>query len=260
MHLEGAVALVTGSSKGIGRAIALALAGQQVRVVLSYHEREYHAEQTRAILDQADVDYLMIKSNLVCADQVDRLLRQIIDHYGQLDILVNNLERGGWPVIHGDLHPAQWDLEIDTTLKTKFLCYRAAQPYLRQRPQGCILNIASIAAFTGRRQVYDQIFADAYSAASAGVVTLTRNWAREMAPQVRVNCLLLGFVETRHGPETLGWRTLSPDIRAAIQQRTPLQRLGTIDDVAQAVLFLIRDATFMTGQTLTLDGGVSLVM
>jgi 3-oxoacyl-[acyl-carrier protein] reductase len=260
MHLEGAVALVTGSSKGIGRAIALALARQCVRVVLSYHDREYHAERTREIFDQANVDYLMVKSNLVCPDEVDHLMQQIIDHYGQLDILVNNLERGGWPLIHGALHPAQWDLEIDTTLKTKFLCYRAAQPYLRQRPQGCILNIASIAALTGRRQVYDQIFADAYSAASAGVVTLTQNWAREMAPQVRVNCLMLGFVETRHGPETLGWRTLSPDTRAAIKQRTPLQRLGTLADVAGAALFLIRDAAFMTGQTLTLDGGVSLVM
>lgn len=260
MHLEGAVALVTGSSKGIGRAIALALARQRARVVLSYHDREYHAERTREIFNQAHVDYLMVKSNLVQPDEVDHLMQQILDRYGQLDILVNNLERGGWPLIHGPLQPDQWDLEIDTTLKTKFLCYRAAQPYLRRRPQGCILNIASIAASTGRRQLYGQFFADAYSAASAGVVTLTQNWAREMAPQVRVNCLMLGFVETRHGPETLGWRTLSPATRAAIQQRTPLRRLGTLDDVAGAALFLIRDAVFMTGQTLTLDGGVSLLM
>lgn len=260
MQLEGTVALVTGSSKGIGRAIALTLARQQVRVVLSYHDREYHAEQTRDLFDQANVDYLMIKSNLVCPDEVEQLVQQVIAHYGQIDILVNNLERGGWPIIHGALHPEQWDLEIDTTLKTKFLCYQAVQPYLYQRPQGCILNIASIAALTGRRQVVDQIFADAYAAASAGIITLTQNWAREMAPNVRVNCLMLGFIETRHGPQTLGWRSLSPDTRAAIQQRTPLQRLGTLDDVASAALFLIRDALFMTGQTLTLDGGASLVI
>jgi 3-oxoacyl-[acyl-carrier protein] reductase len=260
MRLEGTVALVTGSSKGIGKAIALTLAQQGVRVVLSYHDRESHAQQTREEFARAGFDYLLVQSNLVHPDNAERLVQQTVEHFGQLDILVNNLERGGWPIIHGDLHPAQWDLEVNTTLKSKFLCYRAAQPYLRQRPQGCVLNIASIAAHTGRRQLYGQIFADAYAAASAGIITLTQNWAREMAPQVRVNCLMLGLIETRHGPHTLGWRTLPEATRTAIVQQTPLQRLGTLDDVATAALFLIRDAAFMTGQTLVLDGGISLVM
>ena len=260
MRLEGTVAVVTGSSKGIGKTIALTLGRLGVRVVLSYHDREQHAQRTREEFDQAGVEYLMVKSNLVDPDNAAQLVQQTIERYGQLDILVNNLERGGWPIIHGELHPDQWDLEVDTTLKSKFLCYRAAQPYLRQRPQGCIVNIASIAAFTGRRNVYGHIFADAYAAASAGVVTLTQNWARDMAPQVRVNCLMLGVVETRHGPQTLGWRTLSQDTRTTIAQHTPLQRLGTLDDVASAALFLIRDADFMTGQTLVLDGGISMVM
>lgn len=88
----------------------------------------------------------------------------------------------------------------------------------------------------------------------------TQNWARDMAPQVRVNCLMVGLVETRHGPQTLGWRTLSQGTRATITQHTPLQRLGMLDDVAKAALFLIRDADFMTGQTLILGGGISLVM
>jgi 3-oxoacyl-[acyl-carrier protein] reductase len=260
MHLEGSVALVTGSSKGIGKAIALTLAQQGVRVVLSYHDRESHAQQTREEFTRAGYDYVMVKSNLVCPANAEQLVQHTIAHFGQLDILVNNLERGGWPVIHGPLHAEQWDLEVDTTLKSKFLCYRAARPYLQQRLQGCVLNIASIAALTGRRHLFDQIFADAYTAATAGIITLTQNWAREMAPQVRVNCLMLGLIETRHGPHTLGWRTLSADTRAALVQQTPLQRLGTLQDVASAALFLIRDAVFMTGQTLVLDGGSSLVM
>jgi 3-oxoacyl-[acyl-carrier protein] reductase len=260
MRLEGSVALITGSSKGIGRAIALTLAQQGVRVVLSYHDRESHAQQTRTIFERAGVDFLLVKSNLVDADNAVQLVQQTLAHFGQLDILVNNLERGGWPIIHGALSPEQWDVEVDTTLKSKFLCYRAAQHHLQQRPQGCVLNIASIAALTGRRHLYGQIFADAYSAAAAGILTLTQNWARDMAPHVRVNCLMLGLIETRHGPHTLGWRTLSEDTRSAIVQHTPLQRLGTLDDVARAALFLIRDATFMTGQTLVLDGGISLVL
>lgn len=260
MRLEGTVALVTGSSKGIGRAIALALAQQGVKVVLNYHDRDYHAERTRELFDQTGVDYLLVKRNLVCPGNAARLVQQTLDHYGQLDILVNNLERGGWPILHGELQEEQWDLEVDTTLKTKFLCYRAAQPYLRQRPQGCVVNISSIAAITGRQNLTGQIFADAYTAASAGITTLTQNWAREMAPHVRVNCLMLGLIETRHGPDTLGWRTLSHETKAALERQTPLQRLGTVDDVAQAALFLIRDADFMTGHTLVLDGGISLVM
>jgi 3-oxoacyl-[acyl-carrier protein] reductase len=259
MRLEGAVALVTGSSKGIGKAIALALARQGVQVVLSYHDREEQAQRTREEFERAGLDYLMVKSNLVRPEHVEQLLQQTLERYGQLDILVNNLERGGWPILHGALQPGQWDLEVDTTLKSKFLCYRAAQPYLRQRPQGCILNIASIAALTGRRHLYGQIFADAYAAASAGIIPLTQNWARDMAPQVRVNCLMLGLIETRHGPQTLGWRTLPEATQIALIQQTPLQRLGTLDDVASAALFLIRDAEFMTGQTLVLDGGAMLV-
>lgn len=259
MRLAGTVALITGSSKSVGRAIALALAQQGASVVLSYHDRESHAQQTREEFDRAGLEYLLVKGNLVCPDHAQQLVQQTLAHYGQLDILVNNLERGGWPIIHGELHPGQWNLEVDTTLKSKFLCYRAAQPYLRQRPQGCILNIASIAALTGRRHMFGQIFADAYAAASAGVITLTQNWAREMAPHIRVNCLLLGLIETRHGPQTLGWRTLPDATRTTLTQQTPLQRLGTLDDVASAALFLIRDAEFMTGQTLVLDGGVSLV-
>ena len=259
MRLEGAVALVTGSSKGIGRAIALTLAQHGAKVVLSYHDRENHAQITRDLFDQTPLDYLLIKRNLVCPESATQLVRQTVDHYGQLDILVNNLERGGWPIIHGELSQEQWDLEVDTTLKTKFLCYRAAQPYLRQSPHGCILNISSIAALTGGRHLYRHLFADAYAAASAGVPILTQNWAREMAPTTRVNCLMLGLIETRHGPQTLGWRTLEPDMRARLQEQSLLNRLGTVEDVAQAALFLIRDAEFMTGQTVTLDGGMSVM-
>lgn len=260
MRLEGTVALITGSSKGIGKAIALALGRQGARLVLSYHDRDYHAQPTREEFEQAGLEFVMVKSNLVCPDNATRLVQQTLDRYGQLDILVNNLERGGWPILHGDLQPAQWDLEVETTLKTKFLCYQAAQPYLRQRPQGCVLNIASIAALTGRRHLFGHLFADAYAAAAAGITTLTQNWARDLAPRVRVNCLMLGLIATRHGPDTLGWRTLPTATQEALKRQTPLQRLGTPDDVAQAALFLIRDAEFMTGQTLILDGGISLVM
>lgn len=259
MRLQGTVALVTGSSKGIGKAIALALGGQGARLVLSYHDREYHAEQTREEFERAGIEFLMVKSNLVCPENAIRLVHQTIDRYGQLDILVNNLERGGWPILHGDLHAEQWDLEVDTTLKTKFLCYRAARPYLRQRPQGCVLNVSSIAALTGRRRLFGHLFADAYAAAAAGVTTLTQNWARDMAPRVRVNGLMLGLIATRHGPDTLGWRTLPVATQEALRRQTPLQRVGTPDDVASAALFLIRDAEFMTGQTVILDGGISLV-
>ena len=123
---------------------------------------------------------------------------------------------------------------------------------------GNIVNISSIAGLVGRAGPVGRIFNDGYAAANRAVSSFTETWAREAAPNVRVNELMLGIFETRHGPGTRGWELLSEAQHNEIISHTPLRRLGSIDDVVRAVFFILRDAPFMTGAVLRIDGGYIL--
>jgi 3-oxoacyl-[acyl-carrier protein] reductase len=120
---------------------------------------------------------------------------------------------------------------------------------------GVVINISSIAGLIGRSGPAARIFNNGYAAANRAISSFTETWAREAAPEVRVNELMLGLVETRHGPQTRGWGLLTKGQRQEIIDHTPLRRIGCIEDVSKAVLFIIRDATFMTGSVLRIDGG-----
>jgi 3-oxoacyl-[acyl-carrier protein] reductase len=182
--------------------------------------------------------------------------------YGGLEIVVNNIERGGMPVLHGGYHREsnreQWHLEMDTTLRAKWLVFEQSLPLLRRGPEGVVINISSIAGIVGRSGPAGLLFNDGYAAANRGVTSLTETWARIGAPAIRVNELMLGFIDTRHGPGTRGWGLLSEEQRQDLLRHTLLRRTGTPDEVARAVLFLIRDADFLTGTVIRLDGGYVL--
>ena len=184
------------------------------------------------------------------------LVQAVVGRFGRLDILVNNIERGGWPVVHGPYVREQWDLEMETTLRAKRWVFQAALPHLKAAGDGAVINLSSIAAIVGRSGPAAPVFNDGYAAASRAVSLLTETWAREAAPEVRVNEIMVGFVETRHGPGTRGWGLLSDAEKQAILDHTLLGRTGTIDDVVKAVMFILRDAPFMTGSVLRLDGGL----
>jgi len=186
------------------------------------------------------------------------LVQAVVGRFGRLDILVNNIERGGWPVVHGPYVGEQWDLEMETTLRAKRWVFQAALPHLKAAGDGAVINLSSIAAIVGRSGPAAPVFNDGYAAASRAVSLLTETWAREAAPEVRVNEIMAGFVETRHGPGTRGWGLLSDAEKQAILDHTLLGRTGTIDDVVKAVMFILRDAPFMTGSVLRLDGGYVL--
>jgi 3-oxoacyl-[acyl-carrier protein] reductase len=145
-----------------------------------------------------------------------------------------------------------------TTLRAKWWVYTSAFPYLRASGDGIVVNISSIAGCTGRSGPAGRVFSDGYAAANRAVSSLTETWAREAAPEVRVNEVMLGFFETRHGPQTRGWGLLTEAQKNEIMDHTLLRRVGTIEDVTKAVLFIIRDAPFMTGSLLRLDGGYLL--
>ncbi|MBW1793141.1 MAG: SDR family oxidoreductase [Deltaproteobacteria bacterium] len=258
MELKGKVALVLGAIKGIGKGIGLALAREGVKVVLNYYDWEESLEQMKQDFEEAGADYLVVRTNLLDTDKISSLVENVIARFGRLDILINNIERGGWPVVHGPYVREQWDLEMATTLRAKWWIYNSALPYLKASGDGVVVNISSIAGFIGRTGPAGRVFNDGYAAANRAVSSFTETWAREAAPEVRVNEVMLGFFETRHGPQTRGWGLLSEVQRNEIIDHTLLRRIGTIEDVIKAVLFVIRDAPFMTGSILRLDGGYLL--
>jgi 3-oxoacyl-[acyl-carrier protein] reductase len=186
------------------------------------------------------------------------LIDQVVRRFGRLDIVINNIERGGWPLIHGPYVQAQWDLELDTTLRAKQWVFEAALPHLKVSGDGVVINFSSIAGIVGRSGPAGLLFNEGYAAANRGVGLLTETWARIGAPQVRVNEIMLGFFETRHGPGTRGWGLLSAAQKKALIDHTLAGRIGKLSDVVSAVLYIIKEAPYMTGSVLRLDGGYVL--
>jgi len=258
MGLDGKVALVLGAIRGIGKGIGLALATQGVKVALNYFDWEEELEGLKQDFGVSGHPHLILKTNLLDVDKIAGLIRKVVDHFGRLDILINNIERGGWPIVHGPYIPEQWDLEMETTLRAKRWVFDAALPHLKASGDGVVINLSSIAAIVGRSGPAGIVFNDGYAAANRGVSSLTETWARMGAPRVRVNEIMLGLVATRHAENARGWDLLTEADKKALIDHTLLQRTGTVDDVVKAVLFILKDASFMTGAVLRLDGGYVL--
>lgn len=262
MEIRGKVALVLGGARGIGKAIGFALAERGARVIMTCYDWPEESAVMGKELALLDGQHCAVRVDLRDPHQVKELIGRVRSEYGKLHILVNNIERGGMPVVHGsydlEVNREQWDLEMATTLRAKWLVFNHALPLLMEAGEGVVVTLSSIAGLVGRSGPAAPVFSDGYGAANRAVSSFTETWAREAAPHVRVNELMLGFFETRHAEGTKGWQLLSDGEKAAIQSHTLLQRTGCLDDVVRAVLFLIRDANFMTGAVVRLDGGYVL--
>lgn len=258
MKLDGKAAMVLGGIKGIGKAIALALAEAGAAVAVNYFDWEEELGPFQSEMAATGREALILRTDLRQTDRIPLMVQAAVERFGRLDVLINNIERGGWPIVHGPYLREQWDLEMETTLRAKRWVFAAALPYLKASGDGAVVNFSSIAGAVGRSGAAAPVFNDGYAAASRAISLLTETWAREAAPEVRVNEIMLGFVETRHGPGTRGWGLLSAAQQQAIRDHTLLGRTGTIEDVVNAVKFILRDASFMTGSVLRLDGGYVL--
>ena len=258
MKPDKKAALVLGSIKGIGKAVALSLLHQGTRVAATWFDWPESLPAMQADFAATGSDHMIERINLLDTDAISGLIDRIINRFGRLDILINNIERGGWPVVHGPYVQEQWDLEMATTLRTKQWVFEAALPHLKSTGDGAVINISSIAGIVGRSGPASYLFNEGYAAANRGISLLTETWARLGAPHVRVNELMLGIMETRHGPNTRGWGLLSESQRKAIVDHTLLSRVGRIDDVVRAIRFLLDDAPYMTGSVIRLDGGYPL--
>ena len=252
------VALILGSIKGIGKAIGLALSKKGINVALNYFDWEDSLEDLKNDFKKIGIEPLIIKTNLLETDNIKSLIKKVIDRFGRLDILINNIERGGWPIVHGPYNQDQWDLELETTLRAKRWVFENALIHLKESGNGIVINISSIAAIVGRSGPVSYIFNDGYSAANSGISILTKTWAKIGAPEVRVNEIMLGIFETRHGNKTRGWGLLTKDQKQDIIDHTLLKRIGKIEDIVKAVMFFIFEGFFITGSTLRIDGGYIL--
>lgn len=251
-------ALVLGAVKGIGKGIGLALAQDGIRVAMTHYDWEEHLPAMKQDLACYGDRHMAVRVDLRDADAVGPMVRKVVDRFGRLDILINNIERGGWPAVHGPYQRDQWDLEMAATLRAKQWVFQAALPYLKQSDDACVINVSSIAGMVGRSGPASLVFNEGYAAANRGVSLLTETFARLGAPDVRVNEIMLGFFETRHGPHTRGWGLLTDAQKKAIADHTLLGRTGRVDDVVRAVRFIINDAPFMTGSVIRIDGGYVL--
>ena len=255
MDLNGKVALVLGAIKGIGKGIALALANAGVKVVLNYFDWAEELETLKKDFKDTGQEHLILRTNLLKTSAIPRMIEKAVERFGRLNILINNIERGGWPAVHGPYNQQQWDLEMETTLRAKRWVFDAALPHLKAAGNSILINFSSIAGIVGRSGPAGLIFNDGYAAANRAISMLTETWARMGAPEVRVNEIMLGFFKTRHAEKTRGWGVLSKRQKKAILDHTLLNRTGTIEDVVKAVLYMIKDAPFMTGSVIRLDGG-----
>ncbi|KAF0995697.1 3-oxoacyl-[acyl-carrier-protein] reductase [Geobacillus sp. TFV-3] len=243
--LEGKIALVTGASRGIGRAVALELARQGANVAVNYAGSEAKANEVVEAIRSLGREAIAVQADVARAEDVERMVKTTIDHFGRLDILVNNagITRDNLLM---RMKEEEWDAVINTNLKGVFLCTKAAtRPMMKQR-YGRIINIASVVGVMGNPGQAN------YVAAKAGVIGLTKTAARELASRnITVNAVAPGFITTDMT------EALSPELKAEMLKQIPLARFGEPDDIARVVAFLASDAaSYMTGQTLHVDGGM----
>ncbi|MBP6875653.1 MAG: 3-oxoacyl-[acyl-carrier-protein] reductase [Candidatus Eisenbacteria bacterium] len=245
-NLKGQTAIITGAGRGIGRAIALALAGRGADVVVG----DIDAAAAQAVASEAaalGVRSAAVACNVVIRREVEALVERALSEFGRLDILVNNagITRDTLLV---RMTEEQWDLVLDVNLKgTFFGCQAAAKPMMKAR-SGKIVNLASITGLIGNAGQAN------YSASKAGVIALTRTVAKELASRnVQVNAIAPGFIETEMT------RELPEKARAAFLDNIPLARPGTPDDVANLVCFLASpESAYITGQCIAIDGGLTM--
>ena len=247
MNFSGKTAIVTGGSRGIGRAVCLELAKGGANVVLCYAGNESAANDAVAACEALGAKALAVRCDVADAGEVKALVDTAVKAFGRVDILVNNagITRDGLLLT---MREKDFDAVVATNLRGTFLCMKAvARPMMRQR-YGRIVNLSSVVGLRGNAGQVN------YAASKAGVVGMTKSLAKELASRnVTVNVVAPGFIETDMTaamPESAKTATLSA---------IPMQRLGAAEDVARAVAFLVSDeAAYITGQVLAIDGGMSM--
>ena len=247
MNFEGKTALVTGGSRGIGRAVCLELAKGGANVVLCYAGNETAAQETAQAVEAAGGKALAMRCDVSDSAQVDALVKAAVGQFGRIDILVNNAGITRDNLIMR-MSETDFDAVIAANLKGTFLCMKAVSRLMLKQRYGRIVNLSSVVGLRGNAGQVN------YAASKAGVIGMTKSLAKELASRgVTVNAVAPGFIETDMTA------ALAEAARTAAQGSIPMGRLGAAEDVARAVAFLASDnAAYVTGQVLAVDGGMAM--
>lgn len=245
--LDGKTAVVTGASRGIGRAIALELAKEGANVVVNYSGSKEKADEVVEEILKIGKKAIAVQANVADNESVQNLMKTALDEFGSIDILVNNagITRDNLLM---RMKEEEWDEVIQTNLKGVFLCTKAVTRQMMKQRSGRIINIASVVGVTGNAGQAN------YTAAKAGVIGLTKTTSRELASRnILVNAVAPGFITTEMTD------ALPEDIKNTMLSQIPLAKLGKPEHVAKAVVFLASDdAEYITGQVLHVDGGIAM--
>ena len=254
MELKGRVALVTGGAGGIGGAVVRSLAKAGISgIAINYRKSKKEAQELADELERAGVKAQAVQADVQSDEQVRDMMKQIRKQFGRLDVLVNNAGVTHW-VNLSDLDGVTdkiWDEILDVNVKGAFRCTRAAAEMLAEA-QGMVINISSISGVLAPSTMSSL----PYGTAKAALIYLTKGLAVALAPKVRVNCVAPAFTDTPWMSEHFG--AAYPQAIAKASAGFPLQRIATAEEVAGAILGLITGGDFVTGQTLIVDGGLSL--
>ena len=242
-RLEGKTALVTGASRGIGRAIAIELAREGAKVAVNYATSDAKAKEVEAEIKKLGSECLLVKANQAVAKEARAMVNKAAEHFGHLDILVNNAG-----ITRDSLLPRmtdeQWVEVIQTNLNGCFFCTSAAIPYMTKQSYGRIVNISSM---NGQVPAMGQAN---YSASKGGIIAFTRTAASELARYgITVNTVAPGYTETDM------FAAVPAPIQQQIRARIPLARFAHAEEIAKAVIFLAADGDYITGEQINVNGG-----
>lgn len=261
--LSGKVTLVTGGQRGLGKAMAEAVAefGSDVIINYPFPEEKGYAEETTAYLNGIGVRTRMIQADVSQAEEVEKMIREIKDVFGKLDILINNAGITSPPALIHEMSVEDWDRVINVNLRGPFLCMKYALPLMIHQKHGCIINVSSVAALKASSSKFLSI--SNYSASKSGLLALTRQAAADYASYgIRINAIALGY----HGTTSLSieWKRnwsekMLKEYAEMIKKQTPMGRRGKESELKGLIVFLASEASsFITGQTIVQDGGISL--
>lgn len=245
--LNRKIALVTGASRGIGREIALTLAGYGATVVVNYNGSKEKAQEVVQEIKDNGGNAIALQASVSKSEEVEAMIKEVMEQFGRIDILVNNAGITKDNLVM-KMSNEDFDAVIDTNLKGTFYCMKQVYRIMLKQKSGRIINMSSVTGVMGNAGQVN------YAASKAGVIGMTKSLARELASRgITVNAVAPGFIETEMT------EVLSDKVKEAVEGQIPLKRMGQVKDVAEAVAFLASDkASYMTGQVLHVDGGMAM--